>query len=87
MAAGSKMAKMLMKACGDDIAHFTLHDLRRTLRTRLPELGVTPDIAERVIGHKPQGVIGVYDLYAYVPERRDAVNRYAQHLGDLVDGR
>ncbi len=86
MTAGSKLANMLNTACGVDVAHFTLHDLRRTLRTRLPALGVTPDIAERVIGHKPQGVIGTYDLYAYIPERREAVNRYAHHLQELVDG-
>ena len=84
MSAGTKMTAMLHDACGDNAEHFTMHDLRRTLRTRLPALGVTPDIAERVINHKPKGIIGVYDLYAYLPERREAVNRYAAHLMELV---
>ena len=36
---------------------FTPHDLRRTLRTKLAELGVNDIVAERVLGHKLQGMM------------------------------
>jgi integrase len=34
-----------------DIAPFTPHDIRRTVRTQLAKLGVSEDIAERVLNH------------------------------------
>ncbi len=40
---------------------FTPHDLRRTMRTRLAELGVSDIVAERVLGHKLQGMLAVYN--------------------------
>jgi integrase len=52
---------------------WTLHDLRRTVRTKLPELGVPDVVAEAVLAHGRPGVKGVYDLYTYLPEKRDAL--------------
>jgi integrase len=40
---------------------FTPHDIRRTVRTRLAELKVDEFIAERVLGHKLQGMLAVYN--------------------------
>lgn len=61
-----------------------LHDLRRTVRTGLAGLKVEPDIAERVVGHVIGGVRGVYDRHRYIDEKRDALERWAQHLGGIV---
>ncbi|MEM6636802.1 MAG: integrase arm-type DNA-binding domain-containing protein [Pseudomonadota bacterium] len=82
---GRHFPKMLRSACGNDMEHFTPHDLRRTLRTNLAGLGVDEIVSERVIGHKLQGVAAVYNRYHYTEERRDALNRYAQHLEGLID--
>lgn len=60
------------------------HDLRRTARTNLSAL-VPSDIAERVLGHTIGGVRGVYDLYAYLDEKRDALNRWAASLQNIVE--
>jgi integrase len=62
-----------------------IHDLRRTMRTGLAGLRVDADIAERSIGHVIQGVRGVYDRYAYIDEKRDALDRWAAHLAAVVD--
>ena len=35
--------------------------------------GVRPDIAERVLGHVQQGVLGTYDRHAYKEEKREAL--------------
>jgi integrase len=59
---------------------FGPHDLRRTLRTGLAKLKVEPHIAERVIGHKQRGIVGVYDVHAYIEEKRDALEKWAAHV-------
>ncbi len=63
---------------------FTPHDLRRTLRTRLAELGVSDIIAERVIGHKLQGMLGIYNRHPYDLEKRDALEKWEQKLRLIV---
>lgn len=61
-----------------DIPAFTIHDFRRTARTQLSALRVPPHIAERCLNHKIGGVVGVYDHYDYLPERREALNQWAE---------
>ncbi|SEA16367.1 tyrosine-type recombinase/integrase [Microbulbifer marinus] len=56
---------------------FTIHDLRRTARTHLAELGVKRDVAEMCLNHTIKGVEGVYNQYTYFNERRDALNQWA----------
>jgi integrase len=75
------------KAQLDALAGFDdwrIHDLRRTVRTNLSGL-VSSDIAERVIGHTIGGVRAVYDLYAYLDEKRDALDRWAARLRGIVE--
>ena len=66
------------------VAPFNVHDLRRTVRTGLGRLGVRPDIAELVIGHKRSKLIETYDRHRYPEERRDALERWSAHLATLV---
>jgi integrase len=59
-----------------------IHDLRRTVRTGLSELGGIPDgVAELCLNHRPQGVSGVYDRSERINERGIALQRWA----DFVD--
>jgi hypothetical protein len=39
--------------------------------------GVAPDIAERVLARKIGGVRGIYDRYAYLGEKREALAKLA----------
>ena len=64
-----------------DLAHWTIHDLRRTARSLLSRAGVRPDISERVMGHTIPGVEGVYDRHRYDDEKAHAL----QALADLID--
>lgn len=68
------------------IEKFTLHDLRRTVRTGLARLGVLPHIAERILSHKQRGVIGVYDRHQYLDEKRKALEQWAAHVEGLRPG-
>ena len=63
---------------------WTLHDLRRTVRTRLSAIGVLPVVAELVIGHKQTGIAAIYDLHRYDAEKRDALTRWEATLRSIV---
>lgn len=63
---------------------FTPHDLRRTLRTKLAELGVSDIVAERVLGHKLQGMMAVYNRHSYDEEKRQALNLWERRLKELL---
>lgn len=63
---------------------FTPHDLRRTFRTRLAELGVDEIVAERVMSHKLQGMLGVYNRHSYDKEKREALEKWEKRLRLIV---
>ncbi|SMF39917.1 tyrosine-type recombinase/integrase [Pseudogulbenkiania subflava] len=65
---------------------FTVHDLRRTARTHLADLGIDPVVAERCLNHKIKGVEGIYNRHDYFNERCDALNKWAAMLGALDKG-
>jgi integrase len=72
------------------LPHWTIHDLRRTVATRMAELGVQPHIIEAVLnhvsGHKA-GVAGIYNRASYDKEKREALNIWAEHVTALIEGR
>jgi integrase len=59
---------------------WTLHDLRRTVRTGLGALGTPPHIAEAVINHLPAKLVRTYDTNTYLKEKRAALDLWASHL-------
>lgn len=74
-------------ADGKALAPWRLHDLRRTVRTRLGKLGVLPHIAELVLnhaGHK-SGIGGVYDHHDYEPEITAALAKWEAHLLSIIE--
>jgi integrase len=64
--------------------HFSPHDLRRSLRTLLAQLGVDDVTAEKVLGHKLQGVLGIYNRYGYDDEKRSALSQWERSLKKIV---
>jgi integrase len=66
------------------IERFTPHDLRRTGRTGLASLGIEDEVAERVLNHQKRGMKRVYDRFAYFPQKRDAIEKWATYLSDLL---
>jgi integrase len=66
------------------VSGWTIHDLRRTLRTGLSRLGVRPDISERVIGHTVGGSLGqVYDTYEFRDEKLTALEQWGEHVIEI----
>jgi integrase len=59
---------------------WTFHDLRRTARTMLAELGVAGEIAERVLGHTNGKIEDTYNHHKYLLEKTDALKKLADHV-------
>jgi hypothetical protein len=66
----------------------TPHDLRRTVATRLAELGITKEDRDAVLNHTPRDVGKIhYDLYDREREKRQALDRWAHALSAIREGR
>jgi integrase len=67
------------------LSNWRFHDLRRTARTNLASLGVSPFIAELVIGHQQKGVHAVYDTFRYQAQKREALELWASKLRTIIE--
>ena len=72
--------RLLPRFLEHGIDAFVPHDLRRTGRTTLGRLGVSPFIGERVINHSKDVLEETYDLWDYFDEKRDALERLERYL-------
>ena len=75
---------LVAEELGHEPEPFVIHDLRRTVRTRLSQLRVSPEIAELVIGHGRKGITRVYDQHEALDERREALELWAARLRSIV---
>jgi integrase len=85
-----RLDERIAKAKGAPLAHWVVHDLRRTVATKMAELGVQPHIVEAVLNHVSgykSGVAGIYNRATYDREKRDALNLWAEHVLAVVEGR
>lgn len=74
---------------GGELAHWVIHDLRRSAATKMAEMGVAPHIVEAILnhvgGHKA-GVSGVYNRAGYEPQKRIALQKWTTHVAALISG-
>ena len=62
------------------------HDLRRTLATRLAELGIAKEDRDAVLNHTPRDVGKKhYDLYEREREKRGALELWALTLTEVLE--
>jgi integrase len=65
--------------------HFAPRDIRRTFKTLAGECGLSLEIRNRLQGHSMNGVASRhYDKYDYMPEKREAIERWAKYLDKIV---
>jgi integrase len=81
--------RALARLRGDDPAKVTLpawrnHDIRRTVRSNLSGLRVHAEVAEAILAHVRPGIIGTYDRHDYLDEKRDALERWAARLREIM---
>jgi len=67
---------------GYEMAHWSMHDLRKTARTNLSRLAPW-HIAEVALGHILPGESTVYDNHLYLDELTQAYSAYWDHLAKL----
>lgn len=82
--AKERIDQLMQGELGKAFAPFRLHDVRRTVRTRLAGLRVADEVAEMVIGHGRKGIQRVYDLHQYENEMREALDLWAARLRSIV---
>jgi integrase len=72
---------------GNPLPHWTIHDLRRTLSTRMQRLGVRFEVTEALLNHTGRskgGVAAVYQRHDWKEEKRDALAKQALHIEQVV---
>jgi integrase len=84
LAGWTRWVANLRQASGVD---FRLHDLRRTARTLMSQLGVAEDIAELAIGHVRVDLVARYNKDDAWTGRRDAFTRVSDHVATLLGAR
>lgn len=63
-----------------------VHDFRRTLITRLPDLGFEPFIGHKIANHVLPGVLAHYNHNAYEAQREAALKAWAERIEALAKG-
>ena len=79
----------LDRRLGDAVAPFKLRDIRRSVATKMADIGLQPHIIEQVLNHQSghkRGVAGVYNRSTYALEVRNALALWSAYIRDLVDG-
>jgi integrase len=85
----NRIRDALEKEIGHPVPHWTLHDLRRTLATRLQRLGVRLEVTEAVLNHlsgSRTGIVGVYQRHNYFQEKKSALSAWERELKRLARG-
>ena len=82
MSGWSKLMTRLREASA--VAGVGLHDLRRTYRSILAELGVREEIAEAMIAHRRSGLVARYNRAELWNQRREAAEKLDVWLTSVV---
>jgi integrase len=66
------------------VADFRLHDVRRTVATRLSQMGTLDAVVEAVLGHTPPKLKRTYNRYQPIKEMRVALDAWSAALDRIV---
>ena len=66
------------------VSDWRLHDLRASVATNLGKLGYDRFTIKLILNHKDTGVTAVYDRYTYLDEKREALQKWADQLDDII---
>jgi integrase len=79
-------AKSDLDALMPKCPRWTFHDLRRTLVSGMARLGIPLHVIEKVVNHTSgtfAGIVSVYQRHSFADEKREALERWAQHVVSL----
>jgi integrase len=69
---------------------WSLHDLRRSVATGLGDLDIAPHVIEALLNHQSgtkAGVAGTYNRSKFSKQIKIALDRWADHIDEIVSGR
>lgn len=78
-----KQLDVLIKARDGEaatMAHWRIHDLRRTAGTHIARLGHPRLLVSKILGHAEGGVTQIYELYSYDDEKRLALEAWSDAI-------
>lgn len=68
-----------------DVAHWTIHDARRSFATHLGEtLRIEPVVIEKCLGHKMPRIMATYNKNEMLPERKNALELWGKYIEDFI---
>src|SRR5262249_30396953 len=73
--------------CG--VTNWSPHDIRRSVATKMADIGVQPHIIEQILNHQSghkSGPAGIYNRSSYEREERNALALWEDHVNALVTG-
>jgi hypothetical protein len=76
--------KAMTELLGEPVPPWVQHDLRRVVRSNLSALDVADHVAEMCLGHGRKGIERIYDVHRYLPQQRDALERWAAKVAEIV---
>jgi integrase len=83
----SQAKREIDELCG--VTGWRLHDLRRTCVSGIARLGIAPHVADKILNHQAgtiSGVAAVYQRHEFLSERRQALDLWGAHVGEILDG-
>ena len=69
------------------IRRFTPHDTRSTAKGHMRNMGISREISEIALNHVLPGMEGIYDVREEIPERRQALEKWAAFIEACESGR
>jgi integrase len=81
----SKAKEQLDQISG--VGDWTLHDIRRTMATRMAELGVPPHVIERILNHVTgtlSPIARVYNRATFMKEMSEAMEKWEARLAAII---
>jgi integrase len=73
-----------LAGAGHVLPQWGLHDLRRTMSTKLHDAGVAPHVVEALLAHKQPGVAAVYNRASFRQAKREALAAWHGLLEGIV---
>jgi integrase len=79
-----KLVERVRKAMNTE---FTAHDLRRTAASHMTGMGIPRLVVSKILNHTEAGVTRIYDRHGYDIEKRNALEAWAAHLHEILNGK
>jgi integrase len=80
------LARQRCESGSASIPRWTNHDIRRTFRTELSAMGnaIPHEVREALLAHTKKGIVGTYDQYQYLDEKRAVLPLWSDRLRQIL---